>query len=96
MMNVWEFDEERLVLVHKIKDGGVREVDLEKCNSNAAILDWIVQIKNKVWADDKVLADLVRKIDELLYLQGNLCGGALSGTHAEIDVVETIKKVKEM
>jgi len=49
------------------------EIDLETCTSSAEVLDWIAQIAGKRWADDSTIAHLVRALDDLLYLQSNLC-----------------------
>ena len=53
------------------------KIDLERCKTSAEILDWIVQVSQKTWGTDAVLAGLVRKLDEVLNLQGSLCGQGL-------------------
>ena len=35
-------------------------IDLERCCSPSQVLDWIMQVANKSWADDETLASLVR------------------------------------
>ena len=50
-------------------------IDLDCCRTSAEVLDWIIQISKKTWADDECLANLVRCLDEVLDLQGNYCGG---------------------
>jgi hypothetical protein len=49
------------------------EIDLDRCTTSAAVLDWICQIANKTWATDTVLAALVRQLNALLEPQANLC-----------------------
>lgn len=49
-------------------------VDLERCQTSAQTLDWIAQIAAKTWADDQVVAGLVRALDDVLQLQATRCG----------------------
>jgi hypothetical protein len=49
------------------------EVDLERCLTSGAVLDWIVQVAGKTWADNATLAGLVRALTEVLNPQKNLC-----------------------
>lgn len=49
-------------------------ISLSTCTSSAQVLDWIAQIAMKTWASDAVVAELVRALDDLLHLQGRLCG----------------------
>jgi hypothetical protein len=56
------------------------EVDLERCNTSAQVLDWIAQVAGKIWATDKIVGALVRKLDEVLYLQKNFCPGGITGS----------------
>jgi hypothetical protein len=46
----------------------------------AQALDWLAQVAQKTWATDMVMADLVRAMDDMLDLQGNLCGHGQPGT----------------
>jgi hypothetical protein len=48
-------------------------VDLERCLDSADVLDWIAQVGKKNYADDAVLAGLVRALDDVLDVQANLC-----------------------
>lgn len=48
-------------------------IELERCGTSAQVLDWIVQISKKTWADDKCVANLVRILDDVLDLQANYC-----------------------
>ena len=41
--------------------------------SSAEVLDWIIQILHKPWADDACVANLVRALDDRLSLQANYC-----------------------
>ncbi len=59
----------------EIYDGAklVYEIDLEHCNSGAAIADWIFQISKKDWASDVFMGDLVHILDVILDPQKNFC-----------------------
>lgn len=48
-------------------------VNLTNCNTSAEVLDWIVQVAGKGWADDATLAGLVRAFRDVLHPQANLC-----------------------
>ena len=49
------------------------EVDLERCDTSAALLDWIIQVSGKIFATDRVVAGLIRALDDLLNPQATLC-----------------------
>ena len=68
----WKFNPRNLTLSY----GPPREryyVKLKECDTSAGMLDWIMQVSGKSWADDHVLASLVRELNRLLNPQGNLC-----------------------
>jgi hypothetical protein len=48
------------------------QIEFERCNTSAEVLDWIVQIKKKTWANDACLAGLVRALDDMLDLQATV------------------------
>jgi hypothetical protein len=59
-------------------DRSYYEVDLERCNTSAEILDWIFQVKNKMWCSDKDIADLLRAFDDLMdTVQDKVCSGGI-------------------
>jgi hypothetical protein len=58
----------------------VYEIDLDTCTTSAEVLDWLCQVAGKVWADDAVLAGLVRAIDDVLHPQAHLCSGGIPRT----------------
>jgi hypothetical protein len=49
------------------------EVDLEECLTSAQVLDRIMQVAQKSWADDATIAGLARALADVLRPQGNLC-----------------------
>ncbi len=49
-------------------------VNLEECDTSTGMLDCIMQVSGKRWADDHVLASLVRDLNHLLNPQGNQRG----------------------
>ncbi|HEX4473999.1 MAG TPA: hypothetical protein VH142_02910 [Polyangiaceae bacterium] len=70
----WRFHRSKLTLelvVGRRRD--VYEVDLERCETAAACLDWIMQIAAKTWATPDVIAGLVDAFDALLDPQTTLC-----------------------
>lgn len=76
----WVLDPDTFVL--RIEDvrrsvidgpGDAYEVDLEECLTSAQVLDWIMQVAQKTWATDAVLAGLVRAVNEVLNPQAHLC-----------------------
>ena len=75
---MWTFKPESLVL--RLTGPIEYEVYLGDCKTAAHALDWIAQIAQKTWATDMIMADLVRAMDDMLDLQGNLCGQGQPGT----------------
>ncbi len=57
-------------------DGGY-QVDLDRCKSAAAVLDWIAQVSAKTWCTREDAGALVEALDACLDLQGTLCGGRM-------------------
>ena len=56
------------------------QVDLEHCRNSAAILDWIAQVSGKPWKNPaRVVYELIVALDDVLSLQGALCGGGFLG-----------------
>ena len=49
------------------------EIDLERMNSSGEVLDMIVQIASKTWATNEMIGELVKKLDNILNIQGNIC-----------------------
>jgi hypothetical protein len=44
------------------------------------VLDWIIQVAEKTWADDATVAGLVRALDDVLHPQAHLCSMGASKT----------------
>lgn len=70
----WRYDQRRRVLDLYDKKLHQYEVDLDTCTTSAAVLDWIMQIAGKTWADAELLGDLVAAFNDLLHPQSTLCG----------------------
>lgn len=71
----WEFIERNLTLLlrgSREYGNSEYEIDLERCLSSQRVLDYICQIHEKIWADNDVLANLVRALDRCLNLQKNV------------------------
>jgi hypothetical protein len=54
-------------------------VDLEKCKSSEAMLDYIMQVAAKEWATDRIIGGLVRALYLLVDPQATLCSGGMVG-----------------
>src|SRR5438552_4100001 len=65
--NSWSLRSDVLTLGY-----GFYEINLLRCQTSAAVLDWIIQISHKGWGD-KVIADLIRALRLLLDPQATLC-----------------------
>jgi hypothetical protein len=76
---VWRLDAVRLCLVKVPGWPFPYEIDIERINSSAGLLDWIFQIAGKCWATPVVLRDLVTAFDDLFDPQATLCSCGLSG-----------------
>jgi hypothetical protein len=50
-------------------------VQITDLRSSAAMLDLIMQVRGKSWADDACLAGLVRALDDIFQPQAHLCSG---------------------
>ncbi len=77
----WEYNPNNFTLKFDKTVGGDHpyyEIDLEKCNTSAEVLDWIFQVKNKNWCSDQDIADLLSAFDDLMdFVQDKLCGGEI-------------------
>lgn len=49
------------------------EIELERCCTSAEVLDHVMQVANKRWATDEIVAGLVRALNEVLHPQAKLC-----------------------
>lgn len=71
---VWTFDSKRRTLVlHKAISVKPFVVRLDRCQTSAGALRWIMEVAEQDWATDHVIASLVREFDRLLYPLANLC-----------------------
>jgi hypothetical protein len=83
----WRLVASNLTLQYK---DGAYEIDLEKITNSAQMLDWIFQIREKVWATPAVMTDLLSAFEALFSPQANLCGGGGTGT---IDAEKHLRRV---
>lgn len=72
----WKYVKSNLTLVYAPRDRHWHyEVDLERCNTSAQMLDWIFQLRTKredlVSAED--IGHFVAALDDLLNPQANIC-----------------------
>lgn len=90
----WHFVEEDRSLEYRLDNGFVRYmVDLERCNTSAEILDWIVHISRKEEAyNPEDIGNLVKALDDLLGLT-SVCG---SGMEHEFDPEEALEMRRKL
>lgn len=70
-MSLWKYKKSNLTLNLTVRPW--YEIDLERCNTSAQVLDWIIQLSKKTWATAEIISDLVKVFDEYLDIQGNIC-----------------------
>jgi hypothetical protein len=49
------------------------EIDISTKTTSAKLLDLVVQVSKKRWSTDAIVSDLIRKMDEALNIQANIC-----------------------
>jgi hypothetical protein len=74
----WRLDGELCLWYPAYPGGGAYPVDIERFTTSAVVLDLIMQVAKKDWADDKCLAGLVRALNDILQPQANLCSCGVS------------------
>ena len=98
MWGNWRFDrKENLLIINKCICPGEEEKDLynvplERCNSSAAILDWIIQISQKLWITREDIGYLVEALDDIFTLQSNFCGSEYEHSDGKPDYAKRILK----
>lgn len=96
MWGNWRFEkEEHSLIISKSISPGEEEkdlhaVDLERCNSSAAILDWIAQISQKLWITREDIGYLVEALDDIFSLQSNFCGSEFEHADGKPDYAKRI------
>ena len=89
--NPWLYDREMRDFVLMVPSPNVEYwYNINRCTTSAQILDHIVQIANKPWASDEIVAGFVHKVNEVLSLQNNMCGYGIE--HGPIDVDKILKE----
>jgi hypothetical protein len=70
----WVYESEANRLVHAETQ---YDIWMGRCGTSAEVLDWIMQITNKAWADERTVAGLCRALNDLLCPQATLCSNGL-------------------
>lgn len=86
----WEYNPGNLTLVYKpVKNqrGYAYEIDLEKCNTSAQVLDNIIQVSGKTWMPVEDVGRLVRCLYYLLNPQATLC------SYGEDKIIDDVAKI---
>lgn len=84
---VWEFDREHLTLTCLPRHARGYWIALSKIRTSAQMLDWIMQIHSKRWANARILTALLDAFDQLFQPQATLCSGGASKTIDSVDDV---------
>lgn len=87
----WALDTEVAVLYLDAEDIGY-SFDLTDYTTSARVLDLVAQVGHKNWADDAVLAGLVRALDDLLNVQHTLCSSGVSKTLSPSEVLDRVEQ----
>jgi hypothetical protein len=74
----WTLNRERLELELIVDGWPLYEVDLERCPTAAAVLDWIAQVQGKGWATPALVGHLIAALCDLLEPQARLCSWGMS------------------
>lgn len=90
----WRLDRENLQLVFIDQGEWIYDVDLERCTDSEGMLDWIMQVNGKSWAEDdrSVVAGLVDALDDVLHPQANMCSGGVGKAITKEKLVELVEK----
>jgi len=75
-------DEDKHGLFLCLQHWATCDIPLFRITSSNHALDWVAQVSKKVGRDDegsRIIASLIWALDDLLDLQGTLCGGGLNG-----------------
>ena len=91
LMNHWAYIETSNTLV--LKPSAERpgyEIDLDRCQNSAQVLDWIAQVASKTWASFEIVGSLVLSLNRLLRFQNNYCS---FGQDQGIKTIPEIKKI---
>jgi hypothetical protein len=74
----WMLDTDAQVLALDTRIEGANhryEIDLQTITDSAQMLDWIFQLRMKVWVNNDVMGDLLNAFQDIFRPQTFLCGG---------------------
>ena len=74
----WILDADAGVLVYHDGQADEYTISLLTCHDSARVLDWMMQVAAKTWADTVTTGGLVAAINDILHPQGNLCSAGRS------------------
>ena len=73
----WRYDAiERTLTFYEGERWGY-EVDLDRMQTCAAMLDWIFQVRGKSWCTPEAMAGLLEALDEIFDPQSGMCRGGV-------------------
>lgn len=90
----WKVDKAGSIYCVK-PESGEYWISIDRLTDSAAILDFIAQVSQKTWADSKLIGDLVKLLDEVIGLQGSVCGNGVNKTLTPKDLEAIAKDCAE-
>ena len=87
----WQLKKSTLVLTYKKV---MYEVDLERCLTSESVLDWIFQVRQKIWATPECMTGLLNLLDTILHPQVNLCSWGQRKILTNQDVKRLVREVE--
>lgn len=83
----WRYDADALTLAIYEGERLGYEIDLERMQTSAAMLDWIFQVRGKSWCAPDVMASLLEALDEIFDPQSGMCRGGVERGRSNIVVM---------
>ena len=84
----WTLEPNSMTLTHLPSE---YTIELDLARTPAEMLDWIFQIRGKVWMSPEAMADFLGAIDDILAPQERLCswGQAFNISDADMDLIQS-------
>lgn len=95
------FERSNLTIQFRQNGGWFYEIDLERCNNSAQLLDWIFQVQGKKWCSPELLAAVLDTIEEACVecfgssVQGKFCSFGIDNEVAWPSKENATRKFKQ-
>jgi|SRR5712691_4670156 len=87
----WHLEASNLTLALQTAENKYK-IDLESVTDSAEMLDWIFQLRMKVWVTNDIIGDLASAFRDLFNPQATICSG---GHNRTINAKEHLESVLE-